>query len=93
LKSEIKTEIICLKNADEICGYVGENPKSINFLVEHEQLPAWKRNGSGPWRALNVDLWGWMIAQRNKYLPFTPETIKREKESLPDTHQKNFVNS
>ena len=93
LKPEFSTEIICLKNADDIADFIGENPKLINHLVEHEGLPAWKRNGRGPWRALNVDLWKWLIGQRNKYLPLTPETIKREKENLPNAHLKNFVNS
>jgi hypothetical protein len=61
--------VVCFKNACEIGEYIGENPKYINQLVLEEGLPAWKRNGTGPWRALNLDLDNWLMQQRTKYLP------------------------
>ena len=61
--------VICFKNAEQICEYIGEDYRKINQLVLEESLPAWKRNGCGPWRALNIDLDQWMVAQRSKYLP------------------------
>lgn len=57
--------LICLRGAKEICAAVGENPKEIVRLVEEEGLPAWKRAGRGPWRALPADLARWVRAQRD----------------------------
>ncbi len=59
---------ICIKGARAICEAVGENPKHIARLVSHMGLPAWKRDGSGSWRALPEDLKRWMLAQRNTHL-------------------------
>lgn len=61
--------VVCFKNAEQIGDYVGEDPKRISQLVIEEGMPAWKRNGCGPWRALNIDLDQWLIGQRSKYLP------------------------
>lgn len=61
--------VVCFRNACEIGEYIGEDPKRINQLVIEEGLPAWKRNGMGPWRALNLDLDNWLCQQRTKYLP------------------------
>lgn len=69
-------KIICFKGADKICGYVDEDPKQITYLVEQENLPAWKRQINGTWRALNVDLDKWMLFQRSKYIQNTPKYIK-----------------
>ncbi len=66
-----------LKGADEICGFVKEDPRQMCYLVENEQLPAWKRSEKGSWYALNVDLFSWMIVQRNKYLKDTPKYISK----------------
>jgi len=60
---------ICLKGARAICLAVGENPKHINRLVHDCALPAWKRGGTGTWRALPEDLKQWMLTQRNAHLP------------------------
>ena len=59
--------VICFKSAEEIAKYIGEDPNKINQLVENENLPAWKRNGIGPWRALDIDLDQWLVDQRDKY--------------------------
>jgi len=64
-------EVRCLKGADEICDFVKEDRRCINELVKNEGLPAWKRGENGGWRALDIDLYGWMIGQRNKYLKDT----------------------
>jgi len=68
---------ICLKGARAICLAVGENPKHILRLVTREGLPAWRRDGTGSWRALPEDLKVWMLAQRNRHLhgvaPFGPQ--------------------
>jgi len=61
--------VVCFKNAEEIGEYIGESRNSITQLVIDDGLPAWKRNGCGPWRALNVDLDQWLIGQRSKYMP------------------------
>ena len=61
-------DIVILKSAADICAYIGENPKDIAKLVRDENLPAWKRNGTGTWRALPQDLSAWAQAQRDKYL-------------------------
>jgi hypothetical protein len=58
----------CFRNAEEIAEYIGENPKAVNQLVADEGLPAWKRNGKGPWRALDLDLDQWLIGQARKFL-------------------------
>ena len=58
----------CLRGAEEICNFIKEDPKCLGKLVECENLPAWKRNGKGPWRALNIDLMEWFVYQRDKYL-------------------------
>ena len=60
--------VFCLKGAEEICAFVKEDPKRICKLVKEEGLPAWKRNESGTWRALNIDLTNWLLMQRQKYL-------------------------
>jgi hypothetical protein len=60
---------ICVKGARAICEAVGENPKHIVRLVAELKLPAWRRNGTGSWRALPEDLKRWVLAQRNQHLP------------------------
>lgn len=60
---------ICIKGARAICEAVGENPKQINFLVDELGLPAWRRGGTGSWRALPEDLKRWILEQRNSHLP------------------------
>ena len=62
-----------IKGASAICKYVEEDPKQILYLIEEENLPAWKRNQKGPWRALNIDLQEWVVFQRKKYLKDTPK--------------------
>jgi hypothetical protein len=59
--------VVCFKSAEEIAKYIGEDPNKINQLVENENLPAWKRKGIGPWRALDIDLDKWLVDQRDKY--------------------------
>ncbi len=66
-------KIECLKGADEICAFIKEDSKNIANLVRDEQLPAWKRSQNSNWYALNVDLYQWLIGQRNKYLKDTPK--------------------
>ena len=63
------SRVKCFRNAEEIGEYIGENPKYINQLVLEENLPAWKRRGCGPWRALDIDLDQWLVGQRQKYMP------------------------
>lgn len=60
---------ICVKGARAICEAVGENPKQIVRLVRDLGLPAWRRAGSGSWRALPEDLKRWVLSQRNQHLP------------------------
>lgn len=67
-------KVICFKSAEEIAGYIGESKNSITQLVLEENLPAWKRHGIGPWRALNIDLDRWLVEQRDKYCRTPNET-------------------
>lgn len=67
--------IECLKGATEICDFIKEDPKQIAILVKDESLPAWKRGENCTWRALNIDLYYWMIQQRKKYLKDTPKYL------------------
>jgi len=62
---------ICVKGARAICEAVGENPKQIVRLVNELGLPAWRRAGTGSWRALPEDLKRWVRIQRNQHLPDT----------------------
>lgn len=61
-------DCICLRGAKAICEAVGENPKEMVTLVRVKGLPAWKREGKGPWRALPEDLQCWLRAQRDRSL-------------------------
>lgn len=70
---------ICIKGARAICDAVGENPKEIVRLVAELKLPAWRRHGTGSWRALPEDLKRWVLAQRNQHLP----GAQRLNEALP----------
>jgi len=76
-------KIECLRGAEEICDFVKEDHNQITYLVESENLPAWKRNEKGPWRALNVDLYNWMIFQRQKYIKDTPKYLKQSHPENP----------
>lgn len=67
---------ICVKGARAICEAVGENPKQIVRLVNELGLPAWRRAGSGSWRALPEDLKRWVVVQRNRHLP---DTLRNDK--------------
>lgn len=60
---------ICIKGARAICEAVGENPKQIVRLVAELGLPAWRRGGTGSWRALPEDLKRWVHVQRDLHLP------------------------
>ena len=60
--------VICFKGAKEIADYIREDHRCLNELVTVENLPAFKRGGCGPWRALNIDLDSWLIEQRKKYI-------------------------
>ena len=64
--------------ADEICGFVREEPRNIRALVLEEGLPAWKRNDNGVWRALNTDLMHWLVGQRKKYLKGSKLAAQKE---------------
>ena len=68
--------IVCFKNAEEICDYIKEDVNQLCHLVKCEALPAWKRNGRGPWRALSTDLDEWMVFQRDKYLKDSPKWVR-----------------
>lgn len=56
------------RGAREICAVIGEDPRRLLFLVERENLPAWRREGESLWRALPEDLERWLKEQRGKYL-------------------------
>jgi len=53
---------------------MNENRNIITQLVHDEGLPAWKRHGTGPWRALNIDIDKWLVDRRNKFYHDKNET-------------------
>jgi len=65
----IKPPIVAkvLNTAEEIGRFIGENPDRIKYLVECEDLPAWRRNPCGPWKAIDVELSTWLLQQSRKY--------------------------
>lgn len=65
----VRRGVQCFRNADEIGEYIGESGRVVPRLVLEENLPAWKRNGTGPWRAIDLDLDAWMVQQSRKYRP------------------------
>jgi hypothetical protein len=81
LKQEPFLRCECLKGAEEICKFIKEDVNCLGYLVECEELPAWKRNGKGPWRALDIDLMFWLVVQRKKYIGETAQTIINEREN------------
>ena len=83
MKNLPPAKIECLKGADEICGFVKENPDRIAYLVEYEHLPAWKRSENGTWRAINIHLYEWMLFQSKKYIKDTPKYLKQSKSENP----------
>ena len=68
----------CFKNAEEIAEYIGENGRQIGRLVLEEDLPAWKRSGGGAWRAIDLDLDGWMLRQSRKYRPSARKDAEKD---------------
>ena len=73
--NQMPVKIECLRGAEEIGRFIKEDPCSVANLVKNEGLPAWKRSQNGTWRALNIDLFHWMIQQRKKYLKDTPKYL------------------
>ena len=62
---------LLIKGAAAIAREIGENRNTIPKLVEEEGLPAWRRDGQGPWKALPEDLTKWLREQRTKHIPKT----------------------
>lgn len=69
------SEVICLRGAKDICAAIGENPKEMLKLVEEQDLPAWRRDGRGAWRALPEDLKQWLARQRDRNLGRHPKPV------------------
>lgn len=57
----------CLCGAEEIAAFIKESPNRIKYLVEHEKLPAWRRNDRGTWRSTDLHLTDWLMKQAKKY--------------------------
>jgi hypothetical protein len=57
----------CLNTAEEIGQFIRENPDRIKYLVENEDLPAWRRTPFGAWKTIDLELSEWLLEQSKKY--------------------------
>jgi hypothetical protein len=58
---------LLIKGADAIARAIGEGRHSIPELVEREGLPAWQKDGKGPWKARPASLDKWLEGQEKKH--------------------------
>lgn len=58
---------IC-RNAAEIAAYIGINKEWIKRYKEHYNLPAWRFENKGNWKALKVSLDSWLVTMEGKHL-------------------------
>lgn len=58
---------LLIKGAAAIAKVIGEGRDSIADLVGKEGLPAWQKNGKGPWRARPASLDKWLEDQEKKH--------------------------
>lgn len=63
---------LLLKGADAIAKAIGESRQSIPDLVEEAGLPAWRKDGKGPWRARPASLDKWLEDQEKKHTKAKP---------------------
>ncbi|MGD9209603.1 MAG: hypothetical protein PVI90_02455 [Desulfobacteraceae bacterium] len=75
---DLLMKVEMLYGADDICGFIKEDPGIISKLVSEEGLPAWKKPGQRVWRALNIDLCRWMVWQRNKNIGKKSEFLEND---------------
>jgi hypothetical protein len=54
-----------------IAEVLGESEKSIPNLVKNEGLPAYRRNGTGPYRTMRMALLRWGYEQIKRHLNHT----------------------
>ena len=66
---------ILIRGAQAIAKAIGEHRGAIPALVEQEGLPAWQKNGKGPWRALPEELTEWLRGQRMKHTPASRQML------------------
>lgn len=58
---------LLIKGADAIARAIGERRHDIKRLVDEEGLPAWQKDGQGPWRARPSSLDKWLEDQEKKH--------------------------
>ena len=64
---EIKERPIC-RNQSEIGDFIGVDKKAIPYLKKHHELPVFKIDGKGNWKALKSSLLTWLEGIEHKFL-------------------------
>lgn len=64
---EVKDRPLC-RNQAEIGDFIGVDKKSVPYLIKKHDLPAWKIEGKGPWKALKSSLLNWLEHIETKFL-------------------------
>jgi hypothetical protein len=64
---EIKERPIC-RNQSEIGDFIGVDKRMIPHLQEHYNLPVFKIDGKGNWKALKTSLLKWLEEVEHQFL-------------------------
>lgn len=59
---------LLIKGAEAIAKAIGESRNAVPALVESRGLPAWRKDGKGPWRARPESLDKWLADEEAREL-------------------------